>query len=252
MINSVLRVREKHYKIETEKDKTPQTVRWLDTGLHCTCPNYVFKGKACEHIRRIRITLGMRDLARPEDVSYDNIRECAYCNSTDIRAHSLRHNVSGDVQRYLCHNCGKKFSFAEKKREPEKALKIMDMYFKGGRYADISRILEAEGTPLSSKAVSVWVQKYKDGMQTRMDSLVKTLPKDGWDSKRFTWDVSETTIRARDDPVFLYSLLDDETKVWLTEDIWESPKNADKQEPLSVKAKNAKAFNEYQTTILHV
>ncbi len=69
-------------------------------------------GVKCKHIYAVEFSLELRETIKKEIViqPIDSL-SCCYYNSENIVKKAIRHNKNGDIQRYLCKECGKRFSF---------------------------------------------------------------------------------------------------------------------------------------------
>ncbi len=60
---------------------------------------------------------------------------CKFCGADEIKKDALRHNKYGDIQRYACKVCGKRFSvnvgFEKMKATPQTITSAMQLYFTG-------------------------------------------------------------------------------------------------------------------------
>ena len=254
MTTSVLRINSKHYKVKTDSDTEYRDVECAKYAWTCSCPDYNVASRACTHARLVQVSLGMRELAYPRRqtvvVETEESKECIYCHSDDVRKHSIRHNKSGDIQRYLCRSCNRKYSFSKQAHAYDAAVEAMELHFSGKTYTQITETLAKMEIEITSDTVSDWVHKYMNVMQSYIVKLTTGLTGD-WDAKKKTWVVDETYIRSRKDMGFLYSLLDADTKAWIAQDIW-IRQDAHSKTVSSFKAKNAREFANNQCTILYV
>jgi transposase-like protein len=105
----------------------------------------------CKHIWAVLISLGIRRQAKPKIILEPIIIiSCPVCDSRYLKKDGIRHNKSGDLQRYRCLECGKKFSmnigFEKIKHNPTAITAAMQLYFSGASLRNTQRSLELIGT----------------------------------------------------------------------------------------------------------
>ena len=75
-----------------------------ELGWLCSCPHHVYRGQKCKHIFAIEFSLKIQkkvvaDVSkRIEPIS--NTDTCMFCKSYSIIKFGIRHNESGDIQKY--------------------------------------------------------------------------------------------------------------------------------------------------------
>lgn len=87
---------------------------------------------------------------------------------------ALRHDKHGDIQRFLCNSCGKRFSFnigfERMKSTPEIVCTAMQL-FNGLSYERTKQALAMRGVKVSHVAVYKWVKKYIALIVTYLDQI---------------------------------------------------------------------------------
>ena len=100
-----------------------------------------------------------------EGVRVDN---CPRCESVSVIKHSVRHNRSGDLQRYSCKACGLRFSknlgFERMKASPQAITQALQLYFTGESLRNVQKILRLKGVNISHVSVINWKRKYVEQM----------------------------------------------------------------------------------------
>ena len=143
------------------------------------------------------------------------ITNCPACGSDNIQKHGVRFNKSGNIQRYLCLECGKRFSinvgFERMKHNPKAVTAAMQLYFSGESLRNTQRSLRFIGTEVSHQTISNWIEKYTTLMKGYMDSLQ---PKVG-----DLWRADEVYVKIKGNMKFLFALMDDETRYWIAQEV---------------------------------
>jgi putative transposase len=260
MTTHVLRLGGKHYQVKTDSDKECCDVKCINYAWTCSCPDYQSKKKRCNHIDMVEISTGMRDLSYPR-TEIEEILEiqvatsldgCVYCHSKNVREHSIRHNKSGDVQRYVCRDCKRKFSLTKTVNNYDIVVEVMDLHLAGKKNTEIAEMLAVkhEDEKITEILIGEWIANYKNIIQNYYIALTRTrIPH--WDYSIQGFEPDEIYKRAKRDIRFLYAILDYDTKVWLAKEV--QTNHTEYIKNLSpYKAKQIKAFYNNQCTILHV
>lgn len=102
-----------------QQEKTKQILQYEVAGskvtdtthrLICDCQDHVKLGSDCNHIMEtINLLKQSRDIPFTM-IEVNECKICKYCKSGNIVLKEIRHNKSGDVRRYYCKACHKKFS----------------------------------------------------------------------------------------------------------------------------------------------
>jgi transposase-like protein len=128
---------------------------------------------------------------------------------------SIRHNRYGDIQRYLCKSCGKRFSFnlgfEGMKASPQVITSAMQLYFTGESLRNVQKFLRLQGVTVSHVAVYKWIRKYVQLMDKYL-SQIKPQVSD-------TWRADEMYLKIKGNPKYLYALLDDQTRFWIAKEV---------------------------------
>jgi len=128
---------------------------------------------------------------------------------------SIRYNKHGDLQRYLCKNCGKRFSFnlgfEGMKAPPEVITSAMQLYFTGESLRNVQRFLRLQGVNVSHVSVYRWIRKYVSLMQKYLEKIAPKVSD--------TWRADEMFLKIKGNPKYLYALMDDETRYWIAKEV---------------------------------
>ncbi len=109
------------------------------------------KGLYCKHIKAIILFEKLKNAYEVEESPVKQQIElildkplddcCPYCASKNITKFGVRHDKSGDKQRFSCKDCNKKFVLSPIKNIKGNAKLVclaMDCYYKGLSYRDIA------------------------------------------------------------------------------------------------------------------
>ena len=94
----------------TDAEKSYEVSR-IGTTWRCTCADAVYRLAKCKHAWLVELTLALKHAVQTRQViSALNTSVCKFCQSASIVRDALRHNKYGDIQRYFCRDCGRRFS----------------------------------------------------------------------------------------------------------------------------------------------
>jgi len=119
------------------------------------------------------------------------------------------------LQRYLCKNCGKRFSFnlgfEGMKVSPQVITSAMQLYFTGESLRNVQRFLRLQGVNVSHVSVYRWIGKYVSLMQKYLEKITPQVSD--------TWRADEMFLKIKGDMRYLYALMDDETRYWIAKEV---------------------------------
>ncbi len=151
----------------------------------------------------------------PKIIKPLEITTCINCKSQNIRKSGVRHNKSGDIQRMICYDCNKTFSinigFEYMKHNPQAITTAMQLYFSGESLRNVAKSLKLLGTEVSHQTVFYWIKKYTSILQSYSDSLKPQVGD--------TWRADELYLKVKGNQKYLYALMDDETRFWISQEV---------------------------------
>jgi len=217
--NQVKRIDEFTYEVCSQSGNGIYLVSLSENGWVCECPDYKFRGLKCKHQWAVEFSLKMREQVRKniviEEVAISN---CVFCHSSNIKKFGVRKNKSGDIQRFLCGDCGKTFSvnigFERMKHNPQAITSAMQLYFSGESLRNTQKSLRLLGVEVSHKTVYMWIRKYISLMGSYIDKIVPNVSD--------TWRADELYVKIKGDMKYLFALMDDETRYWIAQEVAES------------------------------
>lgn len=148
---------------------------------------------------------------------------CKYCQSK----HVIKYGKYGDIQLYYCKDCGSKFkdddTLFHMKTPANQVSSALNMFYEGMSIKAISRNLKQEyGNMPSTATIYEWIQKYT---QYATDSIEGYKPKKIGD----TWIADETVIEIDGNNVWLWDIIDADTRFLLATRISRSRTTQDAQ-----------------------
>jgi transposase-like protein len=221
----VFRVDDTNYKVRSQSvHEFFYDVEETEIGWTCSCPDHKYRGLKCKHIWAVVVSLGLRQQAKASLVLEPiTISDCPRCHSQKIRKDGVWHAKHGDIQRYECANCGKKFSinvgFEKMKHNPKAITAAMQLYFSGESLRNTQKSLRLPGTDVSHKTVSNWISKYTAIMKDYADNLKPNVSS--------IWRADEVFLKVKGDMKYLFALMDDETRYWIAQEVADSKERHD-------------------------
>jgi putative transposase len=143
---------------------------------------------------------------------------CPTCKSENIVKHGVRHNKSGNIQRYSCKSCGRWFTFnigfERMHATPQMITSAMQLYFSGESFRNSKRFLELHGVKISHVAVYKWIKKYVSLMQNYLDRIKPQVGD--------AWRTDELYLKIRGNTKYLYAIMDDQTRYLIAQQVADS------------------------------
>jgi transposase-like protein len=192
----------------------------------CECLDYRNRQVVCKHIYAVYFSLNLRQnvFSKVQPVVEIPVAEdCNICGSSKIIKIGIRHNIYGNMQRYLCKDCGHKFvhneGFEKTKATPKAITVALDLYFKGVSQRKIVEHLKMfEGITVTQPCVLKWIRKYIELMKDYVDKFTPQLGG--------IWHSDETMINVRKtEPIdgenysWAWNLLDHETRFLIASEV---------------------------------
>ena len=159
--NQISRLSEKFYKVASQSANGMYDVTRTDSfaiGWICTCPDFTHREVKCKHIWAVEFSVALRNKVK-RNVVIEPLSPsvCPYCTSTKLVRHGLRDNKYGDLQRFTCRDCGKRFSqnlgFEGMKANPQSITSAMQLYFTGEGLRNVQKFLRLQGVEVNHTTV---------------------------------------------------------------------------------------------------
>jgi putative transposase len=208
----VKRLDEHSYKVISQSSNNEYDVLNTELGFICSCSDHVYRGVKCKHMYAVEFSLQLRKkiestvIIQPLDTL-----SCQFCGSTNFIKDAIRHNKHGDLQRYLCRDCGKRFSvnvgFERMRATPKIITSAMQLYFTGESLRNVKRFLELQGVKISHVAVYKWIGKCVSLMEKYVEQIKPNVGN--------AWRTDELFLKVKGNMKYLYALMDDDTRFGL-------------------------------------
>jgi transposase-like protein len=185
-------------------------------GWRCSCPDHIYREVKCKHIWAVEFSLKIRAHVR-ENVVIQPLSPniCPYCASSKLVRHGLRHNKYGDLQRFTCRSCGKRFSFNlgfdRMKASPQVITSAMQLYFTGESLRNVQKFLRLQGVEVHHTTVYRWIGKYVALMERYLDQMKPQVSD--------TWRADELYVKIKGNMKYLFAMMDDETRFWIAQEV---------------------------------
>jgi transposase-like protein len=226
------------YLVKSQSGHGNYTVTETPHGWVCQCPDSRFREVECKHIWAVRFLLKIKKKIREnrtiEPLSNQN---CVFCGSDKIVKDALRHNKFGDIQRWLCRSCRKRFSFnvgfEGMKASPQVITSAIQLYFTGESFRNVMKFLKLQGVKVSHVTVFNWIGKYTTLMADYLEQ-VKPQVSD-------TWRADEIYIKFKGNMKYLFAVMDDETRFLIAQEVADTKYSHDAKSVFKQAIKNVGA-----------
>ncbi|MGH2639047.1 MAG: SWIM zinc finger family protein [Rhabdochlamydiaceae bacterium] len=165
--NAVSRKNETDYIVKSQSGTGFYSVNKTLSGWICSCPDFMFRNAVCKHIYAVQISFELRQEVKKTPVVLEpiSVSKCFNCGSANIKRLCIRHNKCGDIQRFICNDCKKTFSFniafEKMKHNPKAVTAAMELYFNGESLRNTTASMKLVlGVDISHQTVWNWIQKY--------------------------------------------------------------------------------------------
>jgi putative transposase len=219
MNNQVKRIDANSYVVKSQSNNGEYCVSKTDEGWKCECPDHVYRHVKCKHIFAVEFSVSFRaEVAIGRVISEVNVQVCQYCGSENIVKNAVRHNQNGDIQRYKCKTCGKRFSinlgFEKMKATPQIVTSAMQLYFTGESLRNVQKFLKLQGVTVNHVTVLRWIRKYVKLMNSYLENVLPNVSD--------TWRADELHVKVKGDMKYLFAVMDDETRFWIAQEVAET------------------------------
>ncbi len=221
MGSQIKRIDANTYRVKSQNGNGWYLVKKNGLEWTCECPDFVYRHIVCKHLYAVEFSqtlrrkitsenLGIEEVCKPETI-------CKKCGSSKIIKQGLRKNKSGNVQRFLCKECGCKFvlkesGFHKMKNKPKIVTLALDLYFKGISYRKVvDHLKQFYEIEVSHVAIIKWVKKYTQLMKKYTDSLIP--------QTSGIWHTDEMAINIKGKYDWLWNVMDHETRFLLASQI---------------------------------
>lgn len=229
--NEIKRLNESAYRVHSQTGNGSYLVVREGMDWTCECPDFTHRQVACKHIYAVYFSLNFREHVTARNLSLDNpdLEQCSVCGSTQIHKWGWRYRKDGTrVQRFKCMSCSHRWNaktpgFEHMRANPHAITVALDLYFKGVSLRKIvDHLKQFERVNVSFVAVYKWVQKYVALMRDYVDTLHPELSR--------VFHADETKVNIRGEWVWLWHLMDGDTRFLLANHVSKGRTVADARE----------------------
>lgn len=231
--NQIQRIDDNNYRVKSQtRNEVYEIIKSSSTelGWICSCPDHMYRNVTCKHIHSVLFSLEIRSQVEKEKtttvIQQIVIDICPHCKSNkQITKHGLRHNKYGDIQRYSCKLCNRRFSinvgFEKMRATPNIITSAMQLYFTGESFRNVQKFLRLQGVNVSHMAVYKWINKYVKLMDKYLEKITPNVSN--------VWRTDELYLKVKGDKKYLFALMDDETRFWIAQQIADKKNTSDIQ-----------------------
>jgi putative transposase len=225
-----------HYKVKSQSEDGI----WYDVikrygrniGGHqegewtCNCLDFIYRHVICKHIYAVTLWNEQKKKVVTEDVLppilpiSNEVSNCLKCKSESIIKCGIRHNKSGDIQRYRCKSCNHKFivniGFERCHANPKAVTVALDLYFKGISLRKVcDHLKQFHNITVTHVSIINWISKFVDTVKPYVDSISPP-------HLSGIYHVDEMMIHVRREKheighyQWLWNVMDNTTKFWIS------------------------------------
>jgi putative transposase len=233
---AVKRVSDSEYRVRSQRTGDWYQVYATERGLNCSCADFVYRAGLplynpslaktfkCKHIFAVELSHALRQVVeRQVKIEPVGIQTCLFCSSQNVVKHGVLHNGQGDIQRYSCKDCGKRFSqnvgFERMRASPQSITQAMQLYFTGESLRNVQKFLRLQGVNVSHVAIYKWIRKYVGLMEKYLDQITPNLSD--------SWRADELYVKIRGNMKYLFAMMDDQTRFWIAQEVADSKERHD-------------------------
>ena len=216
--SDLIRVSDYQYKVHSQTSNRTYDVVKVGSNWTCNCADHVFRKVYCKHIHAIEFSLQVREEVRKDNaiiIEPINPYRCSRCAYDKIVKHGIRHNKRGDIQRFSCKNCHKRFTvnlgFEKMRATPQVITSSMQLYFTGESLRSVQKFIRLQGVEVSHQTIYNWIQKYINLMKKYIDKITPQVGD--------AWRADEVYTKVRGEMKYLFALIDDETRYWIAKEV---------------------------------
>jgi transposase-like protein len=133
--NQIQRVDDQTYHVNSQNGNGAYSVLKDGSEWKCSCPDHTHRKVKCKHAWAVELSIALREkVASRVVLAPIQIQVCPICASDQIVKHGIRHNRSGNIQRYTCEVCGRWFvvnlGFERMKASPQAITSAMQLFYR--------------------------------------------------------------------------------------------------------------------------
>lgn len=158
------------YRIKSASGNGEYDVKNEQGKWACECPDSTYRKQKCKHIFAAEFSIKLKEQVKKEIIIQPvNIQDCVFCHSSYLKKFGVRHNKSGNIQRFICGGCNRTFSinlgFEKMKHNPKAVTTAIQLYFSGESLRNTQKSIRLLGVEVSHQTIYNWIEKYVHLMQ---------------------------------------------------------------------------------------
>jgi transposase-like protein len=207
------------YTVKSQSYNGEYTISKVNGEWLCECPDNKYRNVVCKHIHAVNFSRSLRAEVKVRTIApIENLTECIYCGSSNLKKDGLRKNKSGTIQKFYCRDCHKymtfNIGFERMKHNPQAITSAMQLYFSGESLRNTAKSLRLLGVNVSHKTVFMWIKKYTRLMRDYVEKLKPNVSD--------TWRADEVYVKIKGNMKYLFAMMDDETRFWIAQEVAET------------------------------
>jgi putative transposase len=217
--DQIKRIEETFYTVKSQNGNGEYAVTRIDHEWICECPDNKYRHAECKHIYAVKFSQSLRaEVAVRRIAPIENLSNCIYCGSSNLKKKGIRKNKSGNIQKFYCRDCHKYFTFnigfERMKHNPQAITSAMQLYFSGESLRNTMKSLRLLGVEVSYRTILNWIRKYVKLMKDYVETITPNVSD--------TWRADELYVKIKGDMKYLFALMDDETRFWISQEVAET------------------------------
>ena len=198
----------------------------LEGQWTCNCLDFIYRQIICKHLYAVTLwkqqqkNVVTQDVLPPILPISNEVSNCLKCKSESIIKCGIRHNKSGDIQRYRCKECNHKFivniGFERSRANPKAVTVALDLYFKGVSLRKVcDHLKQFHNISVTHVSIINWISKFVDTVKPYVDAI--TPP-----HLSGIYHVDEMMVHVRREKQeighyqWLWNVMDNGTKFWIS------------------------------------
>jgi len=230
--NEIKRINENAYRVKSQTGNGSYRVIREGLDWSCECPDFTNRQVACKHIYPVYFSLNFREHVTSKNLALEitspDQEQCSNCGSMHIQKWGWKYRKDGTrVQRFKCMSCSHRWNaktegFERMRANPHAITVALDLYFKGVSLRKIvDHLNQFERVNVSHVAVLKWIQKYVVVMRDYVHAMKPELSR--------VFHADETKVSIRGQWVWLWHLMDGDTRFLLANHVSQGRNVADAQ-----------------------
>jgi transposase-like protein len=217
--NQIQRFDDCHYVVKSQSHDLGYNVNRETGAWTCNCLDHFYRKVKCKHIYAVEFSRELRLKVESKKIMpLGNLSTCIHCGSSNIIKKGIRKNKTGNLQRFYCQDCHKIFTFnigfERMKHNPQAITSAMQLYFSGESLRNTAESLQLLGVEVSYRTILNWIKKYVKLMKEYTEKITPEVSD--------TWRADELWIKVSGNMKYLFSMMDDETRFWIAQEVAET------------------------------